>query len=69
MNECSFCDKGVAPFYTLSGYDGSPSICHTCFHTGKHKQPAKVPTQGQPPKPAEHSAIQTEARKSSTSKR
>ena len=38
MNECSVCDKGVHPFYEVETHKGKQSICHTCFHTGKHKQ-------------------------------
>ena len=39
MSECDFCPTGVPPFYTLDGTskDGKAStICHTCFHLGKH---------------------------------
>jgi hypothetical protein len=38
MNECAFCETGVRPFYDLDISGIKQLICHTCFHTGKHKQ-------------------------------
>jgi hypothetical protein len=38
MSDCTFCDKGVQPFYDLDEKQGR-KICHTCFHLGKHKIP------------------------------